>query len=73
MATCPWQPLRGLGKGSQEGRRRAARLPRAAAVTKDPRSITFLLQRISVTVQQGNAACIIGTLSNGPNPDELLF
>ncbi len=46
---------------------------RAAAVTKDPRSMTFLLQRISVTVQQGNAACIIGTMSNGPNPDELLF
>jgi hypothetical protein len=44
---------------------------RIAAVTKDERSLNFLMQRISVTVQQGNAACIIGTMSSGANCDEL--
>jgi len=32
-----------------------------AAVTQEPRSLSFLWQRLSVTVQQGNAACILGT------------
>jgi len=35
-----------------------------AAVTKDSRSLTLLMQRISITVQQGNATCIMGTMSN---------
>jgi len=34
---------------------------RIAAVTHEPRSLSFLWQRLSVTVQQGNAACILGT------------
>jgi len=33
-----------------------------AEVNKKPRSITFLRQRLSVAVQRGNAACILGTL-----------
>ena len=35
---------------------------RMAEVSKDPRSTTFLRQRLSVAVQRGNAACILGTL-----------
>jgi hypothetical protein len=35
---------------------------RATAVTSDPRETTFLLQRISVAVQRGNAASIMGCL-----------
>jgi hypothetical protein len=32
-----------------------------AAVTHEPRSTTFLRQRISLVVQRGNAFCILGT------------
>jgi len=35
---------------------------RMAEVIKEPRSTTFLRQRLSVAVQRGNAACILGTL-----------
>ena len=31
-------------------------------VTGEPRSLEYLLQRISVTVQQGNAAAVLGTM-----------
>ena len=33
-----------------------------AEVSKEPRPTTFLRQRLSVAVQRGNAACILGTL-----------
>ena len=32
---------------------------RVAAETGEPRSLQFLLQRVSVAVQRGNAACVI--------------
>ena len=35
---------------------------RIAEVNHDPRSISFLRQRISVVFQRGNAACVNGTL-----------
>ena len=35
---------------------------RMAEVNKEPRSTTFLRQRLSVAVQRGNAVCILGTL-----------
>ena len=35
---------------------------RLTAITGDPRETTFLLQRISVAVQLGNVASIMGTL-----------
>jgi len=35
---------------------------RMAEVNKEPRSTTFLRQRLLVAVQHGNAACILGTL-----------
>ena len=34
---------------------------RIQAVTKDSRTMTFLWQRLSVAVQKGNAACVLGT------------
>ena len=34
---------------------------RIAGVTYEPRSTTFLRQRISEAVQRGNAVCILGT------------
>ena len=33
-----------------------------AEVSKEPRSTTFLRQRLSVAVQRGDAACILGSL-----------
>jgi len=35
---------------------------RMAEVNKEPHSTMFLRQRLSVAVQRGNAACILGTL-----------
>ena len=35
---------------------------RIAEVTHEPRSTSFLRQRLSVAVQRGNAFCILGTL-----------
>ena len=37
---------------------------RTALVTNDPRETSFLLQRISVAVQLGNVASVVGTLPN---------
>ena len=33
-------------------------------VTGEPRSLEYLLQRISVAVQQGNAAAVLGTMGS---------
>jgi len=35
---------------------------RMAEVNKEPRSTMFLRQRLSIAVQRGKAACILGTL-----------
>ena len=35
---------------------------RIAAVTTEPKSFQFLMQRLSVTLQRGNAACVLGTV-----------
>ena len=35
---------------------------RLYAVTDDPRSTSFLRQKLSIAVQRGNAACIMGTI-----------
>jgi hypothetical protein len=34
---------------------------RVLAITGEPRTMTFLWQRLSVAVQKGNAACVLGT------------
>ena len=44
---------------------------RIAAVTKERRAFEFLMQRISVAVQRGNAACILGTLPSILDLDEI--
>ena len=36
---------------------------RIATVTKERRALEFLMQRVSVTVQTGNAVCVLGTIS----------
>ena len=41
---------------------------RIAEVSHEPRSTSFLRQRISVAVQRGNAACINGTLQANCRP-----
>ena len=46
---------------------------RIAAVTAEPRSFQFLLQRLSVAVQRGNAACIVGTVPSSGLWDELYY
>ena len=35
---------------------------RLKAETREPRSLQFLFQRISVTIQRGNAAAVLGTI-----------
>jgi hypothetical protein len=35
---------------------------RIATATGEPRSKSFLMQRLSIAVQQGNAACVLGTV-----------
>ena len=49
---------------------------RNATDTGEPRSCQFLLQRLSVIVQRGNAACILGTVSSARGLDavfQILF
>jgi len=46
---------------------------RIAAVTSEPRSFQFLMQRLSVTVQRGNAACVLGTVPASLGLDELFY
>ena len=44
---------------------------RIEATTAEPRSLQFLFQRLSVTVQRGNAACVIGTVPSSGGLDDL--
>ena len=46
---------------------------RIAAVTFEPRSHQFLLQRLSVAVQRGNAACVIGTVPASVKLDDICY
>jgi len=46
---------------------------RVAAVTEEPRSFQFLMQRLSVSIQRGNAACIVGTVPQSASWDELFY
>ena len=43
---------------------------RIANVNGDPRSTAFLKQRLSLAVQHGNAASVLGTLSSASAADE---
>jgi hypothetical protein len=44
---------------------------RIATITAEPRSLQFLLQRLSVAIQRGNAACVLGTVQSSNGWDEL--
>ena len=46
---------------------------RITAVTSEPRSLQFLLQRLSVTIQRGNAACVLGTVPSSFGLDEFFY
>ena len=41
--------------------------------TGDPRATTFLIQRISIAVQRGNVAAILGTLPQGKELEEVFL
>ena len=44
---------------------------RIAAVSGDTRATNFLLQRLSVAIQRGNAACVLGTMDNADDGQSL--
>ena len=46
---------------------------RIAAVTNEPRSYQFLMQRLNVAIQRGNAACVLGTVTATLGLDELFY
>ena len=46
---------------------------RVAAVTNESRSFQFLMQRLSVAIQRGNAACVVGTVPSASCWDELFY
>jgi len=46
---------------------------RIVAVTKERRAKEFLIQRLSVAVQRGNAACVLGTMSDCSKLEELFY
>lgn len=46
---------------------------RLEKVTGDPRSIQFLYQRISLAIQQNNAACVMGTIPDTVQMDEIFY
>jgi len=45
---------------------------RIAATTGDPRSTQFLFQRLSVAIQRGNAACVLGTCTDSCSDDPFI-
>jgi hypothetical protein len=46
---------------------------RITTVTAEPRSFQFLMQRLSVSVQRGNAACILGTVPTSLGLDDIFY
>ena len=46
---------------------------RIMSVTKERRSFEFLMQRVSVAIQRGNAACILGTLPSTSELDDIFY
>ena len=43
---------------------------RISSVTGDPRAASFLRQRLSIAVQRGNAAAVLGILALSPENSE---
>jgi hypothetical protein len=44
---------------------------RIAAATAEPRSFQFLMQRVSVAVLRGGAACVVGTVPSAVDWDDV--
>jgi len=42
-------------------------------VSKEPRSFEFLMQRVSVAIQRGNAPCILGTMPNASDLADMFY
>jgi len=42
-------------------------------MSKEPRSFEFLMQRVSVAIQRGNAACILGTMPNASDLADIFY
>ena len=52
-----------MGADAQSSFREVAR--RLGAVTNEPQSLQFLIQRVAVAIQRGNAAAILGSIGDG--------
>ena len=46
---------------------------RVRFIANEKRSYSFLLQRLSVAVQHGNAACVVGSVPHTARWDELFY
>ena len=46
---------------------------RIAATKAEPRSFQLFMQRVSVAVQRGNAACIVGTVPSSFDWDDVYY
>jgi hypothetical protein len=44
---------------------------RITAVAGEPRSYQFMMQQLSVTIQRGNTACIVGTVQSSWDLDDI--
>jgi hypothetical protein len=63
-----------LGAWGEEAKSFAAQLGRRLnARTQEPRATAFLIQRISLAIQRGNAASILGSLPSRRGFGELLL
>ena len=46
---------------------------RIPVATGEPRSSQFLFQRLSVAIQRGNAACVVGTLPGSLGLEDIFY
>ena len=46
---------------------------RISVATGEPRSSQFLFQRLSVAIQRGNAACVVGTLPDSRGLEDIFY
>ena len=46
---------------------------RISVATGEPRSSQFLFQRLSVAIQRGNAACVVGTLPGSRGLEDIFY
>jgi len=67
-------PVETLGALAEEAAQFISDLGRRiAATTSEPRSVTFLFQRLSVTIQRGNAASVTATSAPSAKLDDIFY